>query len=63
MIKVFHCNLLKRWYPSTETSYMSIVEDSAELISPEWPEREPRIGDQLTGKEKQELEKLLQQYK
>ena len=63
MTKVFHCNLLKRWHPRTETSYTSIVEDSAELISPEWPEGELRIGDQLTGKEKQELEKLLQQYK
>ena len=63
MTKVFHCNLLKQWYPRTETSYTSIVEDSTELISPEWQEGEPRIGDQLTGKEKQELEKLLQQYK
>ena len=61
--KVFCCNLLKQWYPRIETSYMSVVEDSAELISPEWPEGEPRIGDQLTEKEKQELEKLLQQYK
>ena len=61
--KVFHCNLLKRWYPRTETSYMNIVEDSTQLISPEWPEGEPRMGDQLTGKEKKELEKLLQQYK
>ena len=63
MTKVFHCNLLKQWYPRTETSYTSIVGDSTELISPEWQEGEPRIGDQLTGKEKQELEKLLQQYK
>ena len=39
------------------------MEDSTELISPELPEGEPQIGDQLTGKEKQELEKLLQQYK
>ena len=61
--KVFHCNLLKRMYPRTETSYMSIVKYSTELISPEWPEGEPRVEDQLTGKEKQELEKLLQQYK
>ena len=30
---------------------MSIVEDSTELISPEWPEGEPQIGDQL-GKRK-----------
>ena len=34
---------------------MSIVEDSIELISPEWPEGEPRIGDQLTGKEKKRI--------
>ena len=33
------------------------------MISPEWPEGEPRIKEKLTGKEKQELEKLLQQYK
>ena len=41
MTKVFHCNLLKQWYPRTETSYTSIVEDSTELISPEWQEGEP----------------------
>ena len=29
---------------------MSIVEDSTELISLEWPEGEPQIGDQLTEK-------------
>ena len=63
MTKLLHCNLLKPWYPRTETSCTSIVEDSTELIRPEWQEGEPRIGVPLTGKEKHELEKLLQQYK
>ena len=32
------------------------MEDSTKLISPEWPEGEPRTGEKLTGKEKQVID-------
>ena len=62
--KVFHVNLLRKWHQrEAKTSYVSVIEDEEELEGYLWEEGEPRVGEQLSKDEVDQLWNLLYRYK
>ena len=65
--KVFHVNLLKRWYKRKESdqeqhSFSNIIEESNEIVGYHWEQEEPTMGSQLDLEQQQEIKRALQCY-
>ena len=69
--KIFHVNMLKKWYPPVDTSYFceeifSEEGDAEDKDIPVWKEVEsqttPTIGKHLSKDQRGQLNKLLKQF-
>ena len=63
--KVYHINLLKKWFPHTETfsSYANTIEEDANMKLYEQSDQQtPQINQELSGDQKSQLLKLIQKY-
>ncbi len=67
--RIFHVNMLRKWYVPTTTSYWAeeLEEDGNDEV-PEWrggaesPEPQAVMGEQLTDDQRGELEELLKSF-